>query len=110
MRLKFLAPLREGRGYEGIIRNYEVKNGIIRIYVELADEPDNLYLSSQRMIMRKCSPFYNFCRNMGVLDNDLNLDCLIDLPVWVAFKRGKDDNMYICDMCIKEEEEGDDEE
>lgn len=103
--LKFLSPLREGRIYEGTIRKYEIKNGTIRIFVELEDEPNNLYMNSQQMSMRTGSSFYLFCKSMGVLDNNHDLDYLIDLPVRLQFKRGNDKNMYISDMCVQEEEE-----
>lgn len=108
MKVKFLPALRENRCYEGVIRKYEVKEGMLRIYVELSDEPDNLYLCSQRMIMRLGSPFYRFCKDMGVFESGAELDSLIGLLVWAAFKKGSDGNMYISEMYAQEEEEEED--
>lgn len=110
MKVKFLAPLKEGRLYPGIIRDYQVKDGKLKIFVEIEDEPDNLYLSSQRMIMRAGSPFYFFCKKMGIGDNGFDLDYLYDLPVQVRFKKGTDGNMYISDMDVLLDEEDEDDE
>lgn len=108
MRLKFLSPLREGRTYQGIIRKYDIKDDKFQIFVEIENEPNNLYLNSQRMSMRSGSPFYLFCRRMGVIDNGLDLDYLIDLLVEVTFKKGEDGNMYISNICVAEVEEEED--
>lgn len=110
MKLKFLKALREGQLYAGIIRDYKIKDGRLKIYVEIEDEPDNLYLNSQRMIMRAGSPFYFFCKKMGLNENGYELDYLYDLPVNVELKKGSDGNMCISDMNVMVEDDEEEEE
>lgn len=105
--------LEELSDYYGTIRDFEKKDGILCIYVELDDEAyeGRLFINRQKIIMKKGSSYYRFCNAMGLLDErgHVAAERLIDMPVIVQFLEDKDGNMFICDLKRADRDEEDEE-
>ena len=93
----FNAVVKEDTLYEGVLKKYTIKDDRFIIFVELNDEPEELYISSLKISKSPYRPFYKFCVGMDLLDEDgePDFDRLIDVPVVVMFKPGWDGTMFI---------------
>lgn len=98
----FKDALEEGVDYTGVIKAYTEKNGRLLIYVQLDDNEDSeeFFISSQKIILRKKSPYHRFCEEMGLLnDNGIPVfKRLLDMPVVVQLKEIDDGAMFISSM------------
>lgn len=110
MKLKSQEALKENQVYEGTIRRYKIQGNRFLTFVELDEESGILYLNSQQISQRKDSPFFYFCTGMKLLGNDgkIDFDILIDVPVIVEFKKGRDGTMFISMMDLAEYDDEED--
>lgn len=94
--------LEELSDYYGTIRKYEEQEKNLYLYIELDDNEyeDELFVYRRKIIMKKGSSFYQFCKSMGLLDSDENfvVERLTNMPVIVQFMEDKNGDMYICDI------------
>ncbi len=102
MKNYFKDALEEGVDYTGVIKAYTEKNGRLLIYVQLDDseESEELFISSQKIILRKKSPYHRFCEEMGLINGNgvPVFKRLLDMPVVVQLKEIKDGTMFISSM------------
>lgn len=95
----FKDALEENVDYTGVIKMYEKKNGRLVIYVQLDDSEgsEEFFINSQKIIMRKKSPYHRFCEEMGLLNHDgvPVLKRLLDMPVIVQLKIVNDGTMFV---------------
>lgn len=100
--------LSANKSYYGSISCVEVdhKKKKVRVFAELEKVPEVNFMKSLTYSENYYSPMGTFFRKLGAIDDHgkLNLDNLEGRPVEVTLYKGNDDNWYVNEMFLVEDE------
>ena len=99
------SKIKAGGWFCGFITRHSIVSSKMRIFVELDDELGVEYMYVIPIVKSSNSRLANFAREMGILDenDDIDTDLLNELAVKAKLRRVEDGNLFISKMVIDEE-------